>query len=172
MKYLLDDVVKTLATPMPRRKTFRLLGGLLAGGILGGMGVRPAFATQGGCGSGPACPTWQVCCSGGGFFGFFGFRATCLKGVKCCGNGACSASETCCGTNCVNGTDVTCCGNTVCTGGDVCCGQGFLRTCAKSTDCCGGQVCRNGQKCCRNATYPYCYSNTNSKSCPASAPPS
>jgi hypothetical protein len=45
MSYLLDDVARTLASPTtPRRQSLKLLGALLAGGILGAVGVGRAVA--------------------------------------------------------------------------------------------------------------------------------
>ena len=43
MSYLFDDVARTLANPTAsRRQSLKLLGGLLAGGILGAAGIARA----------------------------------------------------------------------------------------------------------------------------------
>ena len=46
MSYLLDDIARILASPIPRRQALRLLGGILAGGILSTLGVKQAAAQQ------------------------------------------------------------------------------------------------------------------------------
>ena len=44
MRFLLDDVARIMASPIPRRQAFKLLGGALSGAILGTLGIRPAAA--------------------------------------------------------------------------------------------------------------------------------
>jgi len=124
MKYLLDDVVRTLATPMPRRKTFRLLGGLLAGGILGGMGLRPAFADQGPLCGHVHCSSDEKCCNPPGNAAF------CLE-----------KSATC----------PPICGDDLCAVGQVCCGKGKAAKCGDK--CCGEVACDHDEKCCKNAPF-------------------
>jgi hypothetical protein len=143
MSYLTDDVARILASPMPRRKAFRLLGGILAGGFLGSIGVKPAHADPGG----------QQC-------GFFGFER-------------CNSSQKCCRTGiipfCVASAD-TCCGFSGCSSNNSCCGFGIFSSCTTNgASCCGAQACRFNNICCR-AQIPFCVSNSNQ--CPASDRPS
>lgn len=164
MRHLTDDIARVLASPMPRRKAFKLFGGALAGGILASMGVKPAHASES-CGFFAHCTSSQKCCT----TGFLPFCAP--ASATCCGFGSCSSGGTCCGSGisatCANGG--TCCGSQVCTSGDTCCGAGtFHATCAKGGSCCGSQVCSHGNKCCQTSV-PFCYSN--SRQCPASDRP-
>lgn len=138
MSYLLDDVVRVLASPMPRRSTFKLLGGVLAGGILGSLGVRPAYADQHNNNTGPQC----------------GF-GHCRSGEKCCTSGLFPF--------CVD-NNRTCCGLFACSSGDSCCGHGFFAFCGDK--CCGPSnniACSDHKVCC--ATAPFCVSS--SKHCSA-----
>lgn len=111
MNYLIDEVARTLATPLPRRKALRLFVGTLGGAFLVAVGVRSANAalmvsvcnTTGGCpcgNSGKRCAKGQVMC---------GSSANCV---------CCASVTTCCGTN----------------GAPVCCPTN--QTCSKSTSTC------------------------------------
>jgi hypothetical protein len=111
MNYLIDDVARTLATPLPRRKALRLLGNALGGAFLTAVGVRRADAalmqsvcnTRGGCAcgnSGRHCTQGQTMC---------GSSANCV---------CCSIGMPCCGTN----------------GAPVCCPTN--QTCSRSTSTC------------------------------------
>jgi hypothetical protein len=68
MSDLFDDVARTLASPATgRRKALKLLGGLIAGGILSAVGIGHAAAQNDVepelCG-GKRCKTDQRCCNG------------------------------------------------------------------------------------------------------------
>jgi hypothetical protein len=94
MDKLIDEVAKILATPMPRRKTFRLLGGALAALFVSGS----AFAGQK-----ESCPTGTSrcgnaakkfdCCNPGQCCAGNGANATCCNSGQCvCPNGTCASS--------------------------------------------------------------------------------
>ena len=101
MNYLIDDVARILATPMSRRKTFRLLGGALAAAAVAALGVQPVSAAvcttaqlgagSKSCGSGgnaTCCPS-NTCCAANGAAG----AKCCTKGQCACNNGSCGASS-------------------------------------------------------------------------------
>jgi hypothetical protein len=86
MSYLIDDVARTLASPMPRRKAFaaigRLLGGATLGAVFSSVGLAAVAA---GCGAacklngGDTCPTGMTCSqpTGNGV-------CNCNAGTCCC----------------------------------------------------------------------------------------
>lgn len=96
MSKLIDDVARLLASPVPRRKTFKLLGGVLAAGLLGATGRSWAQAKAKGkeddripCGA-DFCKKDEVCC----------------RGVECC-----KKKEICCPEGpvfCATGKKKTC----------------------------------------------------------------
>jgi len=91
MNFLIDDVVRILATPMPRRKAFRLIGGLLAAAFMTTIGEQRASAVS--CGATLACPTGFVCCKPQGNVNN---GICCAHGTCCCGGGGegnCQASS-------------------------------------------------------------------------------
>jgi hypothetical protein len=85
--YISDDVARILASPIPRRKAFTRLTGVLFGAVLGSFGIGPAYAQSSGCK--PACKKSQTCCG-----------TTCInsKTTQCCSNTPCPSNKTCCGT--------------------------------------------------------------------------
>jgi Group XII secretory phospholipase A2 precursor (PLA2G12) len=139
---LLDDLARTLAEPMPRRRAVRLLAGALVGAALP-LG-RPALGHAGtaraqrasGC-----APNLRQCAGTGG------------KDIACC-----SPVDHCCigGRDSIGNLQVACCppGTTCCVTGiyPYCCAAGT--TCnPKGTVCvqastCAGIVCPPGHKCC------------------------
>jgi|SRR6266498_229409 len=68
MNDLIDNFARILATPMPRRKAFKLFGGALAAVVVASVGVRPAEAAcnknQATCGTGGQCCNNNSCCYG------------------------------------------------------------------------------------------------------------
>jgi hypothetical protein len=141
MSYFLDDVARILASPMPRRQSLRLLGGLIAGTFLGNLGIRQAIAQQSSanaetrCGTGSlTCKSNQVCCTTGS-------KPFCVTmGKSCCGNTSCSSTaQTCCTTSsapfCIT-KGKTCCGKTSCDPSHVCC---------NGVCCADHQVCVKGR---------------------------
>ena len=95
MNYLIDEVARTLAEAMPRRKVFRYIGGVLGSAFMATIGVRHAsgFACNGGSAA-PAC---------GGIQSLHCTTTTCCKSSEfCCGSGStfvCCQSSACCNAN-------------------------------------------------------------------------
>ena len=145
---LFDEAARILASPVPRRRALKLLGGALVAAIVGTVGSTRAGAQA----CSPACGNNQKCCSGSPNF--------CVQQNRtCCGNTSCAANMACCGTGpgatCRNQSQ-TCCGNTVCNTGQVCCGT-FCR--AQNQTCCGSATaCSPGTACCASAPVPFCRS--------------
>src|SRR5205823_2958207 len=106
MDELLDNIARILATPMPRRKALRYLGGALAAASIAVIGGRPVSATACpkptpsvgdftcGSGSGATCCARNECCALKGNVG------TCCKRNECVCHGSCSSSTQ---GNCPNG---------------------------------------------------------------------
>ena len=66
MSYLLDDVARTLASPTTtRRQLLKLLGALLAGGILGATGIGRAVAQDKARCPGVTCTSDSECLAAG-----------------------------------------------------------------------------------------------------------
>jgi hypothetical protein len=107
MNDLMDNFARILATPMPRRKAFKLFGGAFAAAIALAAGVRtveaaactPAQTKSGSstCGTGPnaKCCAAGTCCA---------TKATvsncCAKGQYVCPDGTCSSSNGGANKNC------------------------------------------------------------------------
>ena len=92
MDHFLDEAARILASPMPRRQAFRLLGGALLAGIAGALGAKEAGA-QTTCG-GKKCKNNQYCCTQDGFAPF------CVTtGKVCCGTKTCGPNVACCHTS-------------------------------------------------------------------------
>jgi hypothetical protein len=90
MDRIFDQMARVLASPMPRRKAFKLLGGALVGGLIAALRVEPVMAacTATSCGSG------KQCCGG----------VSCRPSdEQCCGTTglSCKSTAPCC-TNCTN----------------------------------------------------------------------
>ena len=102
MSYLLDDVARSLASPSPRRRVLRLIGGALAGVLFGTLGLEKA-AAAGTCNNDNAvgCNGNQTCCDG------YGNQSDFCIGQKqhCCANTYCVPPRFCCGT----GATAVCC---------------------------------------------------------------
>ncbi len=114
MNNLLDDVSPIVASPIPRRQAFKLLGGALGGAVLAALGLGSAtrlFAdncTPLGATCCPSSGNCQKCCSTG--------SQTCCSGSA--GNGCCDKNQACCGngTKCCQSNQV-CCNQMCCTAG-------------------------------------------------------
>src|SRR5438067_127086 len=91
MSFLFDDLTRTLASPMPRRRMLKSIGGILSGAFLTSVAVIPARAqtTCQNCDKNGKCPGNQTCTSIG--------NKCCPKGNFACGNQCCS-SASCCNT--------------------------------------------------------------------------
>jgi len=137
---LFDSISRILASPMSRRRAFRLI----AGGLVSGTAVsllEPYASGQSVC---PTCPGGQVCGT------TFGNCDTCC-GVECC-----NIVHYCCG-------DIQCCEI-----GDICCNDGFA--CCDPVNapvCCGEMCCKPnetccemGSTCCANCVNDKCMDNT------------
>src|SRR6266480_604950 len=90
--FLIDDVARTLAKPMPRRKALWRIGGLLAAAFLANTTLSAAIACgSGGCTADNQCTGNDKCvapCTGGS-----GFRC-CPKNTDCsCGQGQCCSAD-------------------------------------------------------------------------------
>ena len=93
MDHFFDETARILATPMPRRKAFRLIAGALTAAVVAAIGSRPVSAQcppgQTVCGKGKnaiCCPP-NTCCADNGS------RAICCGRGQCfCNNGTCAAS--------------------------------------------------------------------------------
>jgi hypothetical protein len=128
MSSLFDDLARTLASPMPRRKTLKLLGQSLLGGFFAPLALA-------------ACGTSGCPCTGTG-------QGTCNTNLTCvtCGSGgsACVATGQIC---CKQGNSNNGGGAAVCSashGASPCCvGNGCGATCGT-----GGSCCASGQCCC------------------------
>ena len=108
MSYVIDDIARVLAGPLPRRNALRLMLRLVAGGSLGMFSLRPAPA-QGPAGTcTPACNNAsQQCCT----TGTTPFCAQ--KNQTCCGNTSCQQNRVCCRGVCCNAGQ-TCMGSGLC----------------------------------------------------------
>lgn len=169
MGFLVDELASLLATPMPRRRTLRLAGGLLGGAAVSAMGLRRTSAAAQGdssssstsrssrtasqCLSDSDCDSSHFCCNGqcqpkcG--------ASQCLSDSDCnnnpsnqtsyfCCNGVCQASQT------KTGATEQCCGGC----GAARCGGVLAATGASSS---GGWTLCNGtctQLTCGNAGAP------------------
>jgi hypothetical protein len=125
MSYLIDDVARTLAGPMPRRKVFRYILGALLGGT-----VFAPLAMANNCGSSSGRPDGCPCTGTG--------TAQCSSPSTCkvCGGGgsACTPSGMAC---CVTGGGQQGTGGKFCVTGQCCCTS--AQTCSNST----GTNCTN-----------------------------
>lgn len=162
MSILMDDISRLIASPIPRRKALRMLGGVVGGSILASLGLERASHAMG---TGMRCigkqvPCNSTCCNpnemccGGTCYGA-GVQAL----YNCCGTVLCSkASQQCCGNHCCSKKE-TCCGLQCCSAGRSCChGQ----CCAPGAVCCGTTCCGEGKVCCNNK----CVSRRPSESSP------
>jgi hypothetical protein len=98
MDTLLDNISRTLATPMPRRKALGYIGKLLGAAVLAGFAAQPVDAagctnkdpkTSFSCGNGSnasCCPA-DTCCAALG-----NTSSCCAKGKCKCNNGTCASS--------------------------------------------------------------------------------
>lgn len=107
MSYILDDIARTIAKPMPRRDLIRFLSKTAGAGLLAMLGMdRAAAQICRGFRCGAQCCTFgQNCCSGG-----FAPPHCAAVGRTCCGDTDCARTEVCCdlaccsqGYYCING---------------------------------------------------------------------
>jgi len=170
MSALLDDVSRVIASPISRRRAFKIVSGAVGGAILASLGLgRSARGqqTQANCTDGQTrcgntcCHPYEMCC-GGTCYG-----AGAYADYVCCGGATlCNKeSEQCCGTACCSRRH-TCCGNQCCSRGQTCCGS---QCCNSNVECCGyGTKCctPSSPKCCGYTCYPANYQCCGTKACP------
>lgn len=171
-----DDLARTLASPMPRRRAIRLAGGALVAAALPGVFPRNALA---GCGKDTKCMEDTCHDADAGHIGGCGVegKTGCGSQVNCRLTGGCLiAGDTCCRAGvgpkedawiCPKGTEcdykvpsarrcTTCpparkCGNTCCLPDEVCEHGECVpcpgpRRCGKGGCCDDGAVCRNTKR--------------------------
>jgi hypothetical protein len=169
MSEFLDELARSLAKPMPRRRAVRLLAGAVVGaGLPGGRAVAALASPSVTCN--PAkeikcfCPSknglfFKLCCPKDGTYkcDCFSDRAQCTKihkcpsGKKTCGDRCCDPNQECVSFSIRGTTQYVCSdkcppGQAAC-GGDVCCPKG--QNCLDPIKhICG--VCRPGQVKCGN----------------------
>jgi len=151
MSFLIDDVARIMASPLPRRKALKLLGSTFAGAVWAAVSVQPARAQCSGttrcpdvpngkaCRANTPCETCPNCCcnlhepADHPFDGFDTSKpdGVCVIGVPCGGQVCCAA----------NSPAPVCCpgaqhGGWCCPAGTFC-GKGAQqeRKCCKTPDC-------------------------------------
>jgi hypothetical protein len=134
MDHFFDEAARILASQMPRRKAFKLLGGALVGGIVAALGTQRVSA---------AC-------------------APCGAGKKCCGNSCQPIANICCGNNSCNPSNQQCCPfpdqatGTCRPSTETCCGTTGL-SCKSTAPCCttvATPFCKTPKKTCPPSTGP------------------
>ena len=174
----LDDVARTLAEGMPRRRALRVMAGAVAAAVLPGWLARPAQARRVTC-TGEEflcqCPSinglfFNVCCPGN-------YKCTCKAppdgaaicscaddrkcGDACCKVGAvcadadlgycCEPRELACrggGTVSCCKPGIACCAGKCCAPGERCYKGRCRKRCPEDTRRCGHNCCDKGQACC------------------------
>ena len=168
MSMLLDDVARIIASPISRRKAFRLVGGAVGGAVLASLGLgrsSQGWAAQASLAL-PVCPRGSSLCTAGKNSVCCGniLQKCCTdKGPYCCGVGQTCCQGTCCpaGTSCCNGR---CCANVLqrcCKdSGSYCCGAGQTccqgKCCNQNRICCGGKCCTPGPSASTPCTKAHC----------------
>jgi len=151
---MIDEISRIIASPIPRRQAFRLLGGVLGGGILASLGLGRASR---GLAAPVTCPSGTRLCGTG----------CCANNLLCCG-GTCYGASTsvnynCCGTVLCRKSSQQCCTNHCCTTTQTCCGQSC---CASGRACCNGTCCASGYVCCSKKCYAHGYVCCGTTACP------
>ena len=156
MAHIIDDIARILATPVPRRQAFRLLGRVLAGGFVGALGLKAQTVNSLNSNSGVICGNTrcqknQTCCTQGQG----AYRPFCAsQGKSCCGNSTMNSNQQCCRSGSspfVAAKNQNCCGNGACNSGQTCCTSSSRPFCAPSgATCCGTMTCKSGETCCGN----------------------
>jgi hypothetical protein len=149
MSDFLEELARTLASPMTRRRSLRVVAVVAAGALLPGRAAARGTAT--GCPDPgdlfcPGCLNvnghnyGDVCCPGPNAAAYF--ECDCKPGPGG-GNGCkrkpCNLS---CGNGCCDSATQKCCRATPARGGDHCCDKGH--------QCCGPGCCPAGTHCCPN----------------------
>lgn len=170
-KSLFDDLARTLATPMPRRRALRLIGSAVAVAALPGFRARPARArAKSTCGPGrePCSGNGlELCMQAGGVCCYYspeasgvepwGLLVGCRPGYRC---GTGKVGERCI-ANCPNDKV---CGDACCKDRQFCGSPKRSLCCKEGTNVCvvpggskgQGDCCRAGENCCFNTKNAEC----------------
>jgi hypothetical protein len=158
MSELLDELARSLASPMTRPRALRIFAVTLAGAMFPGRTVWAAGARSSAtgcpdpgdlfCGN---CPNvnglnyGDVCCPGPNAAAYW--ECDCHPGPG--GGNGCKRKpcDLSCGSDCCDATTQKCCHATRARGGDHCC--------SKQHQCCGSGCCPTGTHCCPNLTSKY-----------------
>jgi hypothetical protein len=142
MSVFFDDLSRIIASPMPRRQAFKLIGGALGGAVISSLGFGQADSTT-------SCPKGETQCGSGRN------AICCRSGQTCCGNSTigyicCPSSGGCCTDArqpyCSNANE-TCCRGICCNHGSkqTCCSNGTSGICCRADEvCCNGRCCTAG----------------------------
>lgn len=179
-KSLFDDLARTLATPMPRRRALQLAAGLVVAAAVPGVRARPARAglTRG---TGACPPGGQqtcaeqfgkevseccsrpipgsgnyTCCPPGECFYSPTTNTCCPKDFQCGKGGCCSEGERCVNEKCVRCDSDKVCGKECCEDSEKCVNAAKSMCCVKTWKHCQAgsagvvQCCPPLDKCCFN----------------------
>jgi hypothetical protein len=172
-----DDLARTLAEPMPRRRALRFAGAALIASVL--PGLRPRGALADGCGPDTLC---ESLCTSLGHIGACGTNVTNACGqIDCRLEGGLSPGEKCCrggdapwicnetdrcgsanGPHCVACPDERQCGKACCKSGEFCGSRNRELCCKNGDNAClvprsaQGICCPPGKQCCANADKAAC----------------
>jgi hypothetical protein len=124
MSSLIDDISRIIASPVSRRRAFKMVGGAVGGAVLGSLGMRRAAFAQGRPEGPPFCPPGETRCD----------RTCCHRDQKCCTDHCCGTEQICCSGHACCPPESSCCGGH-------CCGS-------PRTKCCGDKCCPEGNFCC------------------------
>ena len=165
----LDDLARTLAEPMPRRRALRFAGAALVGSVV--PGLRPLAALADGCGPDTHC---SDACTADGDIGACGTESRNACGqITCRLTGCLHAGEKCCpgpdqpwicneddrcgspnGPHCVSCPEERKCGKTCCKSDEFCASPNRELCCKTGDNGClvpnspHGACCRPGTQCC------------------------
>ena len=151
MSALIDDISRAIASPVSRRKAFKMVSGAVGSALLASMGLGRATWALGANGNGdPPCPRFWVSCNrrcyppGTSCCG----KTVCDEFHRCCADHCCGRLQSCCGSKCCN-LGSSCCNNDSCCPSGVACCNG--KCCPQPRAiCCGGTCCPEGYLCCAN----------------------
>lgn len=143
MSALIDDISRVIASPISRRRAFKMVSGAVGGAVLASLGWGRAAHAMGMDGpANPPCDKHGVLCGGKCY----------PPGYSCCGRVVCDGFHHCCADHCC-GVRQYCCGSRCCDYGSTCCGNNTC--CPFGVDCCHGKCCSTpGSKCCGNTCCP------------------
>jgi len=86
MSALIDDISRAIASPVSRRKAFKMISGAMLASLGLGRAARILGAPPG---TAPKCPNHQVLCNGKCY----------PSGYTCCGTLVCDGDKICCSNN-------------------------------------------------------------------------